>query len=321
MAQTPVLGVEISGWGSDLPKESVSNKKLIEQYNLDSSDEWIVERTGIHSRHICDETENLVTLAVGAARKALEVADVRKPYEVDKLLLATTTSYRKVPGSHPAIHHELGIAGGASCEINTACTGFVTALIDGYRHFPVDGAERVIVIGADTLSCITDYTDRGTGILLADGAGAVVLERGRERSALLGWAESVDGAAEDLLYCELGDQSYIQMKGSDIFKRATKVMVEVGRLAMERAGVAIEDVELIVPHQANERIIEYATNKLGADMDHVAVSIGEHGNTSSASIPLAFVEAINAGRVERGDKILLVGFGAGMTAAAAVIEW
>lgn len=319
--QTPVLGVEIRGWGSAVPQESLTNDELIERFGLNSTDEWIKERTGIESRYISGENENVVSLAVKAGHEALEIAGVSRPYLVDKLILATTTSYRAVPGSHPAIHRELGIADGASCELNTACTGFVTALIDGYRHFPIDGVDRMLVIGADTLSRITDYSDRGTAILFGDGAGAVVLERGRDKSGLLGWAEAVDGDAEELLYCELGDQEYIRMDGREVFRRATKVMIDVGEKALDNAGVDVEEIALVVPHQANKRIINYAGKKLGIDEDRMIVTVDKHGNTSSASIPLALVEAINAGRLTQGDKILLVGFGAGMTAAASVIEW
>ena len=318
--QSPVLGVEITGWGSALPQESFTNDELIDRFGLDSTDEWIKERTGIESRYISDENENVVSLAVEAGREALDMAGVNRPYLVDKLILATTTSYRTVPGSHPAIHRKLEIAGGASSELNTACTGFVTALIDGYRHFPVDGADRMMVIGADTLSKITDYSERGTAILFGDGAGAVVLERGRNQSGLLGWAEAVDGEAEDLLYCELGEREYIHMDGQEVFKRATRVMTEMGEKALDSAGVEVNEIALVVPHQANKRIIDYAGKKLGIDEGRMMVTIGKHGNTSSASIPLALVEAIKAGRLSRGDQMLLVGFGAGMTAAAAVIR-
>ena len=319
--QTPVLGVEIRGWGSAFPQESLTNDELIERFGLDSTDEWIKERTGIESRYISGENENVVSLSVEAGHRALEMAGVSRPYLVDKLILATTTSYRKVPGSHPAIHRELGIAGGASSELNTACTGFVTALIDGYRHFPVDGVDRMMVIGADTLSRITDSSDRGTAILFGDGAGAVILERGRKESGLLGWAEAVDGEAEELLYCELGEQEYIRMDGREVFRRAIKVMTDMGELALDNAGLDVKEIALVVPHQANKRITDYAGKKLGVDEDRIMVSIDKHGNTSSASIPLALVEAINAGRLTHGDKILLVGFGAGMTAAAAVVRW
>jgi 3-oxoacyl-[acyl-carrier-protein] synthase-3 len=317
--QTPVMGVEITGWGAALPEEAVSNIELISRYGLDSSDEKIRELTGIENRYICNDSENLLTLSVAAARNALNAAGIVAPYEVDKLILATTTSYRELPGTHPGITRELGLQGSASVEMNTACTGFVTALVDAYRHFPVDGVERMVVVGGDTLSVFTDYTDRSTAMLFGDGAGAVVMERGRDTSGLLGWAESVDGDAEDILYCERGGK--VQMDGREVFRRATHAIVDIGHQALERAGVAVKEVDLVVPHQANLRIIDFAAKKFGVDMDKMVVTIAQHGNTSSASIPLALNEALANGRIDRGDKILLVGFGAGMTAAAALIEW
>jgi len=196
-------------------------------------------------------------------------------------------------------------------------------LIEGYRGFPNDGDELDLIIGADALSTIVDASDRSTAILFADGAGAVALRRSPRYpdSGLLGWYEETDGAARPALYCGVRDGEYVKMNGREVFDRATRVMVKAGKAAMERAGVAKEDIALVVPHQANSRIIEYARRKLQIDEAKVVVTIDHHGNTSSGSIPLALAEAVNGGLIKRGEKMLLVGFGAGMTAAAAVIEW
>ncbi|HXY17943.1 MAG TPA: beta-ketoacyl-ACP synthase 3 [Candidatus Nitrosopolaris sp.] len=320
--QTPVLGVEIAGWGGALPAESLTNDELIARYSLDSSDAWIRERTGIERRSICSEDENLVALATDAGRRALESTGLTPPRTIDKLFLGSTTPYRDVPGSHPAITRalgELGYSFTSSKESNTACTGFVTSLLDGYRSFAVDGIDSALVIGADTLSSITDYTDRSTAILFADGAGAVAMQRTDRDSGLLGWHEETDGTVEEILFCERGGS--IQMDGQEVFKRAVKVMIKAGEIALEKSETDVEALALTVPHQANLRIIELAGRKLGIPLHRMAVTINKHGNTSSASIPLALAEAADAGRIARGAKIMMVGFGAGMTAAAAVIEW
>ncbi len=327
--QKPVLGVEIVGWGAALPQESLTNDELIKRFKLDSSDKWIRERSGIESRHIISGDESTLTLAVDSADEALRMSGMSAPYNVDRTILATTTSVYKVPGTHPDILEALHIVGGysrpeaSSKEVQTACTGFVTGLIEGYRGFPTDGDELDLIIGADALSTITDKSDRTTAILFADGAGAVVLRRNdrRPEAGLLGWYEATDGSVRPALYCELGDDNYIKMNGREVFKQATRVIVKAGEIALKRAKVSIKEVALAIPHQANSRIIDYAAERLGVDEDKMVVTIDHHGNTSSASIPLALYEAIQGGRLARGDKILLVGFGAGMTAAAAVIKW
>jgi 3-oxoacyl-[acyl-carrier-protein] synthase-3 len=322
LAQTPVLGVEITGWGTALPERSLSNDELIAEYGLESTDEWIRERTGIESRHLCGEGETVATLAVEAARIAIQKAGITPPHKIDKLFLGTTTPHLTVPGTHPLIQaelHNLGFDIASSKESNTACTGFVTSLLESYRNFKVDGIDSSIVIGADALWSITDEHDRNTAILFADGAGAVMLEQTGSESGLLGWHEETDGSAVDILYCEPGQK--IQMNGREVFKRAVQAMVRAGSIALENAGVKVEEVKLAVPHQANTRIIDSAGKRLGIDTDKMVVTLHKHGNTSSASIPLAMAEALDEGRVERGDKLLLVGFGAGMTAASALIRW
>ncbi|HXR49884.1 MAG TPA: beta-ketoacyl-ACP synthase 3 [Verrucomicrobiae bacterium] len=320
----PVLGVEVTGWGMALPRSSYTNDELIAQYGLDSDNEWIRTRTGIESRYIAEADETVVTLGAKAGRLALESAGLAPPAAIDYLFLGSTTSptYSTVPGSHPAIVKQLGEQGydiQASEETNTACTSFVTALLNSYRQFAVDGIERALVIGADKLSAITEYRDRSTSILFADGAGAVVMEKTERRSGLLGWSQETKGSLDTLLSSPPGGT--LQMEGPEVFKHAVSFMVEHARNALQEAETDTDEIALVVPHQANVRIIEAANRRLGIDMDKTAVSIGHFGNTSSASIPLALTEALHAGRLVRGEKALLVGFGAGMTVAAAVIEW
>lgn len=326
--QTPIRGVEILGTGSALPHRILTNDQLIAETGIDSSNEWIAQRTGILSRHWVSPGENTLTLSVEAARQALEAASLPTPYRVDRTILATTTSYLQVPGTHPDIIETLGIKNGASRketsskEVNTACTGFVTAMIDGFRGFATDGDEVNLVIGTDVLSPISGKTDREIVILFGDGSGAAVLGRSdRTDAGLYGWYEMTDGSAREALWCEYGEDGYINMDGREVFRRATRVMAEAGKVALQRSGLKIEEIDLVIPHQANVRIIEYAAGKLGVGMEKVVVTLDHHGNTSSGSIPLATDEAVRAGRLEKGMNYMMVGFGAGMTAAALVGKW
>jgi 3-oxoacyl-[acyl-carrier-protein] synthase III len=324
MKQSPVLGVEISGLGSFLPETSYTNDELIEKHGWESSHEWIHTRTGIVSRHLAENGENVASMGTEAAKKALISAGVLPPAHIDNLFVGSTTSatYRLVAGSHPAIQRMLGYEGyhiNTSDETNTACTSFVTALLNSYRHFAVDGIDRALVVGSDKLSEITDYSDRSTGILFADGAGAAVLNRTDRDSGLLGWYQETDGNYEDILYCEMG--GFIKMDGPEVFKRAVLLVAKAGEIAMHNAGVTPEDIAMTVPHQANVRIMEAAGRRLGIGLDRMHICIDKHGNTSSASIPLALNEAVSDGKLERGQKAMLIGFGAGMTAAAAVLSW
>lgn len=304
-------GAVITGWGSALPERVVTNDDLAA--TLDTSDEWITSRTGIRERRIGGSTTELSVMSGG---RALDMAG-RSPDDIDALVLATTTPDRLVPASSPGVQAQLGLRCGAF-DVNAACSGFVYALISAHGLIAL-GAERVLVIGTDTLSRITDWDDRGTAPLFADGSAAVVLEAAAHGGQLLGWDLDSDGSAEHFLYADLG--GYIQMDGKEVFRRAVRIMVDSARKSMNHAGIAAEDVALVVPHQANIRIIEAACDRLGVPMDRTAITIDHTGNTSSASIPLALAEALDQGRVHAGDHVLLVGFGAGMTAASAVLRW
>lgn len=303
-------GAVISGWGSALPDRIVTNDDLAA--TLDTSDEWITTRTGIRSRHIGGST---VSLSVESGRAALEMAGLT-PDRIDALVLATTTPDRQW-GTAPMVQRELRLACGAY-EVNAACSGFVYGLVNAHGLIAM-GADRVLVIGTDTLSRITDWTDRATAPLFADGSGAVVLEAVEGGGQLLGWDLDADGTASELLWAEVGGT--VNMEGKEVFRRAVRIMMDSAEKSLKHAGITADDLALIVPHQANIRIIQAACERLGVDMDRAAVTIDHTGNTSSASIPLALAEALDAGRIAHGDHVLLVGFGGGMTAASAVLRW
>lgn len=306
-----VRGARFTGWGTALGHKVVTNQDL--EATMETSDEWIRERTGIHRRHIGGSTAEL---SIASASQALQMSGI-DPKSVDALVLATTTPDRTVPATSAHVQNALGLRCGAF-DVNAACSGFVYALVNAHGLIAM-GAERVLLIGTDTLSRITDWTDRNTAILFADGSGAAVLEATGGAGHLLGWDLDSDGSAEELLYCEIGGN--IHMDGKEVFRRAVRIMVDSATKSMKHAGVTADDIALIVPHQANIRIITSACDRLGVPMERAAVVIHETGNTSSASIPLALFDAVNAGRVKKGDNVLLVGFGAGMTAASAIIKW
>jgi 3-oxoacyl-[acyl-carrier-protein] synthase-3 len=303
-------GAVISGWGIALPDKVVTNQDL--EATLDTSDEWIVSRTGIRERRIGGST---VSLSVSSGQAALDLAGVT-PDRIDALVVATTTPDRQW-GTAPMIQDQLGLRCGAY-ELNAACSGFVYALVNAHGLIAM-GAERVLVIGTDTLSRITDWDDRATAPLFADASGAVVLESVDGRGQLLGWDLDADGSASELLWATVGGT--INMEGKEVFRRAVRIMMDSAEKSMRHAGITADDLSLIVPHQANIRIIQAACERLGVDMERAAVTIDHTGNTSSASIPVALAEALDAGRVKTGDHILLVGFGGGMTAASAVLRW
>ena len=306
-----VRGAVITGWGTALPPKVLTNHDL--EQMVETSHDWIVERTGIHERHVGGTT---VGLSVESGRAALDMSGVDIA-AIDALVLATTTPDRTVPGSAAAVQNELGLRCGAF-DVNAACSGFVYALVQAHGMIAM-GAKKVLVIGTDCLARITDWTDRNTAILFADGSGAVVLEAVEGPGQLLGWDLDADGAAERFLYAEVG--GLIHMDGKEVFRRAVRIMVDSGTKSMDHAGVTADDIALVVPHQANIRIISAACERLGIPMERAATVLHRTGNTSSASIPLAFADALDAGRVKKGDLVLLVGFGAGMTAASAVIRW
>jgi len=305
------IGGIIRGWGTALPEKVLTNDDLSAM--MDTNDEWITERTGIKRRHIGGTTSSL---SIESARKALAMSGL--PLEsIDGLVLSTTTPDRTVPATSASVQDALGLRCGAF-DLNAACSGFVYAYVVAHGLLAI-GAKRLLVIGTDTLSRITDWSDRGTAILFADGSGACVVEAVDNGGQLLGWDIDADGSLERLLYADVG--GYIHMDGKEVFRRAVRIMVDSAQKSLAKAGVSTDDVALCVPHQANARIIDAACRQLGIPLERTAVVLHETGNTSSASIPLALFDAADRGRLRNGDLVLMVGFGAGMTAASAVIEW
>ena len=305
------MGIAIRGWGAALPEKVVTNADFAQR--LDTSDEWIVERTGIRERRFGGSTG---TLAVEAGQRAIERAGV-DPASIDLVVLATTTPDQVMPATAPYVQDALGCKGGAF-DVNAACSGFVYALVAGAGMAEV-GAQRVLVVGADVMSRITDQDDRNTAILFGDGAGAVVLDRVEGRGDLLGWDLGSEGSLRHLLSCDAG--AFTQMNGKEVFRVAVRVVVDSCSKGLERAGVAPQDVTLFVPHQANVRIVSAACSRLGIPMDRTALVLDRTGNTSAGSIPLALADAADAGRLSKGDVVLMCGFGAGMTWATAAVEW
>ncbi|MFM8721842.1 MAG: beta-ketoacyl-ACP synthase III [Acidimicrobiaceae bacterium] len=305
------VGAKIIGWGTALPEKIVTNDDLSK--TMDTSDAWIRERTGIERRHVGGST---ASLSIESGRKAIEMAGI-DPLSIDALVLSTTTPDRTVPATSAAVQHGLGLRCGAF-DVNAACSGFVYALITGHGLIAM-GMRRILVIGTDTLSRITDWTDRNTAILFADGSGAAVIEATNGPGQLLGWDFDADGSLEELLYADVG--GFLHMEGKEVFRRAVRIMVDSAEKSIKAAGLTTNEISLVVPHQANIRIIEAACKRLDIPMDRAATVLQETGNTSSASIPLALFDAVDNSRVKTGDNILLVGFGAGMTAASAVIKW
>jgi 3-oxoacyl-[acyl-carrier-protein] synthase III len=304
-------GAVITGWGTGLPPKVLTNHDLEKMFDTDH--DWIVERTGIHRRHVGGTTTDL---SIESGRQAIARSGV-DPLDIGALVLATTTPDRIVPASAPGVATALGLRCGAF-DVNAACSGFVYGLVVAHGLITM-GAGKVLCIGTDTLARVTDWEDRNTAILFADGSGAVVLEAVDGPGQLLGWDFDADGAAERFLYAEHG--GYIQMDGKEVFRRAVRIMVDSATKSMNQAGITADQLTLVVPHQANVRIIDAACNRLGVPLDKAALVLQETGNTSSASIPLALADALDRGRVHDGDLVLLVGFGAGMTAASAVLRW
>ncbi|MFA5775167.1 MAG: beta-ketoacyl-ACP synthase III [Ilumatobacteraceae bacterium] len=306
-----VRGAVITGWGTALPEKVVTNDDLAK--TMDTSDQWIRERTGIERRHIGGST---ASLSIESGQKALSMAGI-DPSEIDALILSTTTPDRTVPATSSRVQNQLGLRCGAF-DINAACSGFVYGLVTAHGLIAM-GARNVLLIGTDTLSRITDWTDRNTAVLFADGSGAAVISAVDGPGQLLAWDLDADGSAEELLYAEIGGNLF--MDGKEVFRKAVRVMVDSAQKSMAIAGVSSNDIALVVPHQANIRIIKAACDRLGVPMERTAVVLQETGNTSSASIPLALFDATDHKRLKSGDLVLLVGFGAGMTAASAIIRW
>ena len=311
MTSTTKAGARMLSVGIALPDKVVTNHDL--EKTVATSHQWIVDRSGIHERRVGGTTAGL---AADAGKMAIERSGV-DPASIDLLILATTSPDRQVPATASTVQELLGLNCGAM-DLNAACSGFVYGLIAAHGFIQM-GHNRVLVIGAETLSRITDWTDRTTCILFADGAGASIIEKTDGPGDLHGWHVDSNGALEDALFCDFDGK--IEMAGQAIFKNAVLAMEQAANKSLEMAGLTPDDIDLVVPHQANVRIVEASCKRLGIPYEKTSMVIHRTGNTSSASIPLALEDAWSQGRVNQGDNLLLVGFGAGMTSAAAVITW
>ena len=305
-----VRGAVITGWGTALGPKTLTNKDL--EQMMATSDDWIVERTGIRERHVGGTT---VGLSTESGRAALDMSGVDLA-DIDALVLATTTPDTQW-GTAATVQNELGLRCGAF-DVNAACSGFVYGLITAHGMIAM-GARKVLLIGTDSLSRIVDWEDRNTAVLFGDGSGAVVLEAVEGPGQLLAWDLDADGSLGRLLWAEVG--GFIHMEGKEVFRRAVRIMVDSATKSMNHAGITADDVTLVVPHQANARIIQAACDRLGIEVERAVMVLDRTGNTSSASVPLALADALDTGRVKEGDLLLLVGFGGGMTAASAVLRW
>ncbi len=313
----------ISGTGARLPDRVVTNHDL--EQMVDTTDEWIRTRTGIERRHVAAENETTVDLAEVAARRALEAAGIA-PAEVDFIAFGTTTPDLIFPNCGTLLQQRLGCRGGPAFSLETACAGFMYALSIADKYVRAGEVRRALVIGAETLSRITDWSDRATAVLFADGAGAVVLEPS-ETAGVLSTHLHSDGQYKDLLYCGSGVSAGFQarlaitMSGNEVFKIAVTKLGQAVDEALAANGLERGAIDWLVPHQANIRIIQATARKLDLPMERVIVTVQDHGNTSAASVPLALDVAVRDGRIRRGDLLLLEAFGGGFTWGSALIRY
>lgn len=318
----------IVGLGTCVPPRILTNQDL--ERMVETSDQWITERTGIKRRHLAEPGTATFQLATEAARGALASAGV-KPQELDMILVATSTPDGPFPSVACRLQEQLGVPGAAAADILAACSGFVYALATADAYVSSGRADTVLVVGAEVLSRLVDWTDRGTCVLFADGAGAAVLRPAVRGGGFLAWCLGADGRGYDQISCGdpargayasgAADGARIAMKGPDVFKFAVDIFIRQAYAVAETAGVAVEDIDLFVPHQANSRIIEAAARRVGLPMERVMVNIQEYGNTSTATIPLALADALREGRLRSGDRVLMAGFGSGLTWGACLLEW
>lgn len=317
----------IAGTGSYLPKRIMENTEL--EHMVDTSDEWIKSRTGIHKRHIAAENETTCDLAEHAARMAMEAASISAD-DIDLIIVATTTPDLIFPSTACLLQERLSVSGPAAFDVQAVCTGFIYALSIADKFIKTGTSTKVLVVGAETLSNIIDWTDRDTCVLFGDGAGAVVLEAS-EQPGIISTFLHADGQHKDLLkvpagistdYASVkGDNAFIEMQGNEVFKMAVNTLGRIVDEILAANNLDKHDVDWLVPHQANTRIISATAKKLDMPMDKVVVTVDQHGNTSAASVPLALDEAVRDGRIQRGDKLLLEAFGGGFTWGSALVDY
>lgn len=321
----------ILGTGSYLPEKVLTNRDL--EKIVDTSDEWIVSRTGIRERRVTSEEEAASDLGLYAAEKALKEADVR-PEDLDLIIVASVTPDMAFPSTACHIQTRLGAAGAAAYDLSAACAGFLYGVTNAAQCIENGLYRNVLVIGSECLSKITDWTDRNTCVLFGDGAGAVVMGPVEQGSGFLSFELGADGRGGELLKQSGGGsrdplseellekkQRFIQMNGREVFKFAVRIMSEVSESVVHKAGLRKEDVNVLVPHQANRRIIDSAMDHLELPESNVIVNLDRYGNMSSASIPVALDEAYHQGKLHPGDILVLVGFGGGLTWGGAALRW
>lgn len=321
----------ITGWGMYAPSKVLTNDDLSQI--VDTSDEWITSRTGIRERRIAADDETTATLATNAGRDALAVAGL-DPSELDLVIVATASPDYLMPATGVLVARDLGATRAAGFDLNAACTGFVFGLATGAGFVSSGMYRNVLVVGVDLLSRYLDWTDRNTCVLFGDGAGAVVLSASEGPGGLLGWQLFTDGTGAEGIIIPGGGTAhplsaetldrrlqFLRMAGKEVYRYATRQLAESTRSAVAAAGLRMDDVDLFLYHQANLRILESVRDLLGISGDKVYVNLDRYGNTSAASVPMALTEAVAAGRVQVGDRLLMGAFGAGYTAGAAVVEW
>ena len=310
----------ILGLGSYVPEHRVTNDALAE--NLDTSDEWIRQRTGIAERRRVATGTTTAELALRAAQRALTAAEVLSS-EIDLIVLGTSSPDQPFPATACHLQRMIGAPGALSFDVLAACSSWLYATSIAERYISTGAARRALVVGSEVMTRLLDYTDRGTCILFGDGAGAAVLGPS-DTAGFMGWALGADGTDSQLIYYGCTDEDpsdHLRMDGRETFRAASRAMSDAALRACEAAGVAPADIDLVVPHQANVRIVEAVARRLGLPMERFVVNLDRYGNTSSASIPIALDEVVRLGRLAPGDRVLLVGFGAGLTWGATVVEW
>jgi 3-oxoacyl-[acyl-carrier-protein] synthase-3 len=330
MTKTSATRVVIAGTGSYLPERVLTNADL--EKKVDTSDEWIVTRTGIRERHIAGDQEATSDMAAVAALRAMEAAAVRAD-EIDLILVATVTPDSFFPNTACLVQQKIGAKRAFCFDLSAACSGFLYGIETARCMIESGGAKTVLLIGAEKLSAVTDWTDRATCVLFGDGAGAVVLRAG-DSGGILGSVMGSDGALAELLKIPAGGsripasaesvaqrQHCIRMVGNEVFKHAVRCMCDAAQEVLRKCGLTINDVRWVVPHQANMRIIRAIADRLGDSFDKFCINLDRVGNMSGASVPVALDEAVRAGKIRRGDVVLCVAFGGGFTWGATVMEW
>ncbi|MGH2582612.1 MAG: beta-ketoacyl-ACP synthase III [Anaerolineales bacterium] len=321
----------ITGWGMAVPEKVLTNDDLAQM--VDTNDQWIRERTGIRERRIAGKHDTTASLAVEAANNALRMAKL-PPTQVELIIVSTSSPEHIFPSTASIVQDRIGAETAGAFDLSAACTGFIFALNMGTQAIRSGSVKSALIIGAETLSRLVDWTDRNTCILFGDGAGAFVLQADEEPGGVLSAVMRSDGSGGDLLSVPAGGSAkpassqtvldglhYIHMNGREVFRFATRVMASASKEAILKANLQLEDIQVIIPHQANIRIIEAAARGLKLPMDHFFVNLDRYGNTSTASIPIATCEAVEQDVLQRGDNVVMVGFGAGLTWGATTIHW